>query len=97
MYSLGHAPDGNFPAQTAVHPRLRPSRCGIPGSAIDDLAPYPPPGDVKDGSPVHFTGERRDKELKLWGDLGIAVRSRADRSPLKAARNPAVCDVPGST
>jgi len=42
--------------------------------AIDDLRSRVPPGAPQ--SPAHFTNQR-EKELKLWRDLGINVRSYA--------------------
>jgi hypothetical protein len=43
-------------------------------SAIDDLGSRPSPGST---SPAHFTNEQRERELRLWKDLGIETRSYA--------------------
>ena len=43
-------------------------------SAIDDLGSRPSPEST---SPAHFTNEQREKELRLWKDLGIETRSYA--------------------
>jgi hypothetical protein len=47
--------------------------------AIDDLAARPPDGERV--SPAHFPPQDRDRELRLWQDLGIQVRSYATVSP----------------